>query len=365
VLFILPDTGSPPTKGYQVRCLEIARRLSSRYVVRIVAARQSATVESLDADARPLWRGASLLQRLIDGSPLQSALFDGSDVARRAVKLAGTWRPDAVVVVTERLPEITFALRGNRLVLDVVDSMRLHMNERAARGTFPWSAIWSREGTAFGRLAPRLRAAVSAIVVASDTALSDYPEAVVIPNAARPSSLARLAPTIDVVFTGTLSYWPNARAALAVCREITPLIRAGLPDVRIVIAGRKPGTELREACVAAGVGLLSDVSDMDEILRRSRLALAPIEWTPGANLKILEALAAGTPVLAYRAAAAQLPAGTVGVRICEDAAAMAIATIEVLKGDYVLPMGDRDQHTWTERAAALERVLDRVIATQP
>ena len=362
VLFILPDAGMPQTKGYQVRCLEVASALGPRYVTRVIAARRSTAVEGLDAGARPLWRFRSLLARLLDGGPLQSALFDGQDVAREAAKVVSQWQPHAVVIVTERLPVTALAMRGKPLVIDVVDSMRLHMSERARRSHFPLSALWRREASAFRGFSLRLRDAAAAIVVAADTSLADYPDAVVVANAARPSVLPRPVPTIDVVFTGTLSYWPNLRAALEVCRSIAPRIRSSLPHSRIVVAGKSPPMELQRACDDAGVELLSSVPDMDEVLRESRLALAPIDWTPGANLKILEALAAGTPVLAYSAAAARLPTGATGVRVCDGAEAMAREAIAILEGRHRLMVEDRNRHTWTARASDFERVLDQVIA---
>jgi glycosyltransferase involved in cell wall biosynthesis len=361
VLFILPDAGLPPTKGYQVRCLEIASALGSRFTTRVIAARRSAALQGLGADARPLWRLKSLLQRLLDGGPLQSALFDGEDVARKATGVVRDWQPHAIVIVTERLPVTALALRDQVLVIDVVDSMRLHMSERATRSRQPVRTLWNREACAFRQLLPRVRGAAAAIVVASDTGRADYPDAFVIANAARASALPRPAPTIDVVFTGTLSYWPNVRAALEVCRHIAPRIRASLPKSRIAIAGQSPPRELRNACRDAGVDLLPNVQTMDDVLRHSRLALAPIDWSPGANLKILEALAAGTPVLAYSAAAARLPVDITGIRVCDGAADMAIQAVAILTGRSRVVVEDRSRHTWAARAREFEGILESVI----
>lgn len=361
VLFILPDFEAPPTKGYQVRCAELAAGLGRRYLSRIISTRRSSAIEGLDADARPLWRLVTLITQLVRRGPLQAALFDGPDVVRRVKKVVAEWQPDVVVTITERLPITALALAGDTLVVDVVDSMRLHMSERGRRAPFPLSVLWRIEAAAFRRLAGRLDRHAAAVVIASNTALADHPGAIVIENAARRSAFPRPPATIDAVFTGNLAYWPNARAALELCRDIAPLIRAALPSVRIVIAGRDPGPELRQAAANAAVTLMANVADIDAVLRSSRLALAPVEWTPGANLKVMEALAAGTPVLAYRAAAERLPASTVGVRACEGSEDMARIALSVLEGRETIDVGDRDQHTWSARARILEQLLDRAV----
>lgn len=361
VLFLLPDVDTPPSKGYQVRCLGLAAGLSARYTARVVAARRTSVVDHIGADARPLRRLRSLVARVVDGQPLQSALFDGADVAHAFEGMLQEWMPHAVVVCTERLPVTAAACCGDRLVLDVVDSMRLHMRRRAERSRTPLRQLWEHEARSFARNAHVLRECAAAIIVASSTALDDYPGATVIPNAATASTLPRAAPTIDAIFTGNLAYGPNVEAAIEICTRVAPAIRAQLPDARIVVAGRTPRPAVRAACAASRVTLLPDVDDVDELLRSSRVALAPVAWTPAANLKIMEALAAGTPVVAYRAAARQLPTPTEGVGACDGPLDMARTAVAIISGREPARSFSRDAHTWSSRAAALEAVLDAVI----
>jgi glycosyltransferase involved in cell wall biosynthesis len=86
-----------------------------------------------------------------------------------------------------------------------------------------------------------------------------------------------------------------------------------------------------------------------------------LDWTPAANLKVMEALAAGTPVLAYRAAARHLPAGTDGVWICDGPDEMARAAIAILRGSKILTVTNREDHTWSARAIEVERLLDAIL----
>jgi glycosyltransferase involved in cell wall biosynthesis len=355
---------NPPTKGYQVRCLAMATGLSDRYAGRVIAALASTTVDSARAAGRPFRRLQSVLARLIDGTPLQSALFDGTDVAERVCRIVDEWRPDAIIVMTERLPVTTAALCSRVLIVDVVDPMRLHMQQRASRAGMLWRWLWNREANSFMRNAQRIRRCATQVIASSASALRDYPDAVVIPNAATIDMTPRPPPAIDVVFTGNLSYWPNIRAAVELCEIIAPRIKAALPEARIAVAGRHPAAAVRKACASADVSLMANVENMGALLRSSRLALAPIEWTPAANLKIMEALAAGTPVLAYPGAAAELPGSADGVRVCKGPDEMARAAVAFLDGTEAFVVARRNQHTWGARAASLETLLDALLPAE-
>lgn len=360
LLFVLPDLDTPPTKGYQVRCIEIAAALGARHTVRVVSGRTTRRNETVAANRRHLWRVASLLRRVLDGLPLQAAPFDGPDVARRVKWIVREWRPDAIVVMTERMPDTTAALCSEILVVDVVDAMRLNMEQRARNAGIFMHALWSREARAFTRQARRIERCAKIIIAASATAHAEYPTAHIVPNAAKADNLPRGAPTIDVIFTGNLAYWPNVRAAIELCEEIAPRIRRGMPEATIVVAGRRPVSAIRRACAAAGVTLQADVPDLGDLVRASRVAVAPLRWSGGGNLKILEAVAAGTPVLCYRAASQQLPDALEGIRECADAEEMANAALAILRSDQS-PIGPGDMHIWPARARSLEDLLEPLL----
>ncbi len=355
VLFVLPDLSSPPIRGYEVRAEGLADALRTRFTVKLIAAdgltRQRdrrRRLVGLRKTARPLSRGW----------PLQTALFDGPAVAARAIAAAIEWNPHVVVIVTERLPFTTVALAGRfPVVLDVVDSMTLHMSERASRGALLTRWFWKLEASRFARLALTLGEATRVVVAASASARSQYPRAIVIPNATSLRTRPSRAPLYDLVFTGNLWYWPNIEAVRIVCEVIVPLVRRRMPEVRAVIAGRNPTVEVRKLARKASVTLLANVSDLGEILASSRIALAPIKWTPGPNMKILDALAVGTPVVTFPAAAQQLSDQVRGVVTCDSAEEMAQVATELL-------IGERDTPTtyipagWSDPAESLAKIID-------
>ena len=126
----------------------------------------------------------------------------------------------------------------------------------------------------------------------------------VVPNGvALPESAPPEAEQPVLSFTGTLDYHPNVDAALFAARAVFPLVRAALPEARLLIAGRRPVPQVRQLATLPGVEVLADVADMRAVLARTRVGLAPMRAGSGIKNKVLEAWACARPVVMTRVAA--------------------------------------------------------------
>jgi glycosyltransferase involved in cell wall biosynthesis len=128
----------------------------------------------------------------------------------------------------------------------------------------------------------------------------------VIPNAIPPLSAPLVAQRHDVVFVGSLDWRPNADAAVVLAREIWPRCRALLPGARLVIVGRNPPLQV-EALSSHDVIIEGSVPSVRPYLDRAFATAIPLRAGSGTRIKILEAWAAGVPVVASRIAAEGLP----------------------------------------------------------
>jgi glycosyltransferase involved in cell wall biosynthesis len=107
-----------------------------------------------------------------------------------------------------------------------------------------------------------------------------------------------------MLFMGSLDWRPNQDAAALLLSEILPAVRAADPRARAVLVGRRPPAWLRDRVeMTPGAELHADVPDVRPFLARCGFLIVPLRIGGGSRLKILEALAAGTPVVSTRVGA--------------------------------------------------------------
>ena len=112
-----------------------------------------------------------------------------------------------------------------------------------------------------------------------------------------------------VVFCGVMNYRPNEDGAIWLATRVWPLVLAHRPHARLTLVGSNPTTRLQSACRGnATIELTGTVPDVRPFLWRSKLAVAPLQVARGLQNKVLEAFAAGLPVVATPAVADGLPA---------------------------------------------------------
>jgi polysaccharide biosynthesis protein PslH len=101
-----------------------------------------------------------------------------------------------------------------------------------------------------------------------------------------------------VLFLGSLDWRPNVDAVRLLLDEIFPKVRAAEPRATLAVVGRKPPAGLREAVKRSlGAELHADVPDVRPFLHTAGVLAVPLRIGGGSRLKILEALAAGLPVV--------------------------------------------------------------------
>lgn len=97
-----------------------------------------------------------------------------------------------------------------------------------------------------------------------------------------------------LIFTGSFTYHVNYEAMVWFLREVYPLVRESVPDVRLTITGDHADLPLPRA---PNVTLTGFVDDVHSLVAGSWISLAPIHEGGGTRLKILEAMALRTPVV--------------------------------------------------------------------
>ncbi len=118
----------------------------------------------------------------------------------------------------------------------------------------------------------------------------------------------------NILFAGKLDIWANQLMIKNIIDNILPLIREKVPDVEFHIAGAKPPHSIM-ALKSKSVHLHIDVPEMLPYLHSARVFLHPHSGGSGIQNKLLEAMAAGCPVVTT-------PTGNQGIYAKHEESAM-------------------------------------------
>lgn len=104
-------------------------------------------------------------------------------------------------------------------------------------------------------------------------------------------------------FVGRMDYYPNQRCMFDFCRDTLPLIQKVAPKARLVIVGADPSPAVLALNRLPGVTVTGSVPEVQPIVLKAALTVAPLDIARGTQNKILESLAMGVPVVCSSLAA--------------------------------------------------------------
>jgi glycosyltransferase involved in cell wall biosynthesis len=312
------------------------------------------------APLRTAWFAEPGIQALIDALAAQRE-FDAVVVEDNA--MAGfDFPPTLPAVLTEhevRLPRrVARPPRAPRAwprwAFDEADWRRWAGYERRVWRRFDIVQVFtSRDAAAVAALSPELAARVRV-----------NPFAIALPT---PRDVAEEPSTL--LFVGNYSHPPNVDAALWLCREILPFVARVHPEVTLLLVGPYAPPAVR-SLEGPRVQVLGLVGDLDLLLRRAAVVMAPVRTGGGMRMKVLHAMAVGKPVVTTSRGAEGLGADGEAppLEVGDDSDALARAAVRLLQhADARQRLGARARayvekhHSPEAYVERLERVLAETV----
>jgi glycosyltransferase involved in cell wall biosynthesis len=155
---------------------------------------------------------------------------------------------------------------------------------------------------------------------------------------------------LTLLFLGSFRHLPNQEALNWFVKEVFPRVRAEEPGARLIVIGSDPPPRhsMRDA---EGIELVGFVEDVREPLGRYAVFVCPILSGSGMRVKLLEAFAAGIPVVSTRLGAEGLAAEDGALcALADDAAGFADRVIRLLRDP-----GEASEMARRARADVVER----------
>jgi glycosyltransferase involved in cell wall biosynthesis len=186
-------------------------------------------------------------------------------------------------------------LRG--VVLDFVDRLSVSYRDRSRIVASPLRRASFRSlGRLHGRVEQRIqRPQLTAAAGWEDARQLD---ATWVPVTVEPVDPSRSAEApVDLLFTGNLSYPPNVDAVHLLVEVVDHMARTG-PVPTVVLAGATPAPAVRALAQRRGWQVVADFADPAPLYAAARVAIAPLRYTAGIQIKVLDAATFGVPVVA-------------------------------------------------------------------
>ncbi|MFL5618861.1 MAG: glycosyltransferase family 4 protein [Gemmatimonadaceae bacterium] len=385
ILFVASRFPYPPFNGDQVRGYHHLRVLSRRHEIVLLAPEPAERAEESLAAIAPFcahvevvpaarWRSLVRLARApLVRLPLQTLVFYDPEIGRRARELARDWTLDLVHVQMIRMAPVLESLGDLPCVVDLIDSMAVNLTRQARRSRPPksWLAAWEARRVASYERA--LASEFDQLVISSPldrTAIGEYPNLHVVANGvdltAHPFVTTERKEDA-IVFSGTMWYFPNVDAAQWLVREVLPLVRRERPRATVTIVGARPVPAVQRLAEVPGVTVTGRVPSVHEYVAQSAVAVAPMRSGSGIQFKIIEAMAAGTAVVAT-------PTATLGLEAVAERDLLVGESAESFAAQVVRLLGDpalrdrlshsalrlaRNVYAWERTVESLERVYER------
>lgn len=323
VIFLALEPPYPANDGGRIRTYNLLSAAARDHAVTFVSFQPAGADENQYRPIRDLCCAFHLLPRPMVGRPtstermrlltarlpVASRLYDSAAMLCLLEKLTEAEPYDLVHIDHLFLARYANQFSGQARVLnhsdvEVRQQRRLLRNDRQ-RFTAYWALKWL-EHLMWRSFETRCLAWFHAHLAVSDTEAAyfrryagDVP-VVVVPNGVDTSRIQpnrRPADRPMMLYTGRMDYRPNSDAAVWFCRSILPAILAEVPDAHLMVVGREPADEVRALAALPAVTVTGTVPDVRPYYEQAAVAVVPLRAGGGTRLKILEAMAAGVPVV--------------------------------------------------------------------
>jgi glycosyltransferase involved in cell wall biosynthesis len=301
------------------RCRLIVGSAAGQHEAEAVLRQNGIAVRPVILPGRPVWREA--LRAAHAALRLEPYVFYRRHLhARMREALAQEIqrdRPDALyldhldsLVLLDGCPSVP-------VVIDMHNVYSLLLRREAREHRWPLCWYLSREARLLARMEERAARRADALLTVSEQE-ADYYRTLgagathVVPNGVDTAAYADLPTgrprgTPLFLYVGTMSWAPNASAACFLAHEVLPRVRQWFPEARLRVIGKDPPPAVRALAGLPGVEVTGAVPSMLPHLREAHALAVPLTAGGGTRLKILEAFAAGLPVVST-------PVGCEGLR---------------------------------------------------
>ncbi len=322
ILFLSTWFPYPLSQGSKIRAYYLIRSLAQKHDVNLVSFAET-PIDDLTLDhMKQICRNVDV----VDENPFQPkriksilgwlswkpgiAITSRSrEMEERVRGIVRTWKPDRIVAITFVTAPYACSVSGVPKIIDIDNLMSpmlyesyqrsIHRQKRL-RSWLAWKKFQIYEKWLYNQFDLCFAVSKQDLEKVSKLVLKGPELTGLLPNGVdlvlNHPGLCQPEPA-SLVFNGALTYSANFDAMNYFIDEIFPFIRARLPQAHLRITGKTAGASIAKFTTSPNITLTGYLQDVRPMVAGSWVCVAPLREGGGTRLKILEAMALGTPVV--------------------------------------------------------------------
>ncbi|MEZ4771126.1 MAG: TIGR03087 family PEP-CTERM/XrtA system glycosyltransferase [Caldilineales bacterium] len=353
LLCLTPRLPFPPDRGDRLRAFNLIKRLGGEHELHLLSFIASDKERQHTAALSPYFKSVQVVQLSPRRSaataalnawrrlPMQALYYRSAAMQRLVDETLRRQRFDAAYIHLFRVAPYLDRQRGLYRVVDLTDVISSELARSMAYRGAASRLVYKVERPRIARYEREVAQRFEEVWLVSEhdrqLLAAECPDANtrVVPNGV---DLGTFHPTgqpaepNSLLFTGHMRVFHNIDAATFLAQEILPLVRRQIPDCTLTLAGADPGPDVQALASEPGVTVAGYVPDLNAALNRTAVFAAPLRFAAGVQNKVLEAMAAGRPVVTTPVVNQGLGAQPGrDLLIADDAATMASQIVGLLR----------------------------------
>lgn len=322
VLAITSELPWPLNTGGHIRSFHLLRAVARRFDLRVIAGVDTAdhpglavmrqhgitVLPAVTGPRRPVEEAARAARATLGGEPYVMFHRHNRAAMREQIRQALAAAPPDLVYLDHLDPYAFRPLFPAARILVDFHNLYGRLAERVATERAGVAGRYlAREARLLSRMEARAAKDASAVMSVSAEEAEEFrrlgaAHVALVPNGVDCAAYAHLpvgrtpAPPV-LVYIGALSWVPNAVASDYLARVVLPEVRRVHPEAVLKLVGRDPGPAVTALAALPGVEVHGNVPDVKVYLAEASLLAVALDSGGGTRLKILEAFAAGLPVV--------------------------------------------------------------------
>lgn len=312
ILFLTPRLPYPPDRGDKVRSHQFLKLLSTRYHVIPVSLYSNSDRKYVQEFSRmfpqaqvfyqsPLRMAFNLIKGIFDPRPLQVIIYRNPYMQKKLAQLAREGNP-VIYAFFIRMLEYLEPLDKNYRIADLSDCISMEYERRLSYLKGLHRFVYALEASRLRRMEKAVNAYAneSWFISAIDRSKLGLPSSTchIIPNATQICPLQKDYRFYGrIIFVGRMSVPHNIQPVEYIREFLLDEILKHYPKLSFDIIGAGPTRKIQAMNGTRNTHVHGFVPDLYKALTESDVFVAPMFFSAGMQNKILEAMAAGVPVL--------------------------------------------------------------------